>query len=289
MHRRYYGNIILYERSISWGSITSIRNIQPMLGGTRELYVPVFVNFAVAVLSFKASVRKVCQRMQKTNPDDSERGNPTPFPSVRALFHPLSQCASLLCEHDLVPVLGVPRLAAGIGGPTGTVTTSFLVREVDVLAPGSLLLITAGEGCTPGKSCPSVTVAEEIDYSVALGHEEPAAVGGLSGGTKEQSIGWNKRQTQRGRVPSPAPSARSDNSPSSRAVTASVLNEEEVLVDMMDAETGLCLGKRVPVGELRHSTSFFGLKLDSEGTTVKQVCPTTNVIGLICSDLYIYQ
>lgn len=168
--------------------------------------------------------------------------------------------------------MGVPRQAAGIGGPTGTVTTSFLVSEVDVLAPGSLLLLTSGEGCTPGKSCPSVTVASEIDYAAALGHGEPAAVGGVSGGTQGHSIGWTKLQTQRGRVPSPAPSARSDDSPASRAVAASVVNEEEVLVDMMDAETGLCLGKRVPVGELRHSTSFFGLGLDNGGTTVKQVC-----------------
>lgn len=172
-----------------------------------------------------------------------------------------------------MPVLGVPRLAAGIGGPTGTVTTSFLVGEVDVLAAGSLLLLTSGEGCTPGKSCPSVTVADEVDYSAALGWEEPAAIGGVSGGTKGHGIGWTKRQTQQSRVPSPAPSVRSDDSPSSKtASTASVVNEEEVLVDMMDAETGLCLGKRVPVGELRHSTSFFGLKLDNGGATVKQVC-----------------
>lgn len=181
-----------------------------------------------------------------------------------------------------MPVLGVPRLAAGIGGPTGTVTTSFLVREVDVLAQGSLLLLTSGEGCTPGKSCPSVTVAGEIDYSVALGLEEPGAVGGVSGavggvsgGIKGHAVGWTKRHSQRGRVPSPPPlpNARSGDSPSSkRVVTASVLNEEEVLVDMLDAETGLCLGKRVSVGELRHSTSFFGLELDTGGTTVKQVC-----------------
>lgn len=209
--------------------------------------------------------------MQNTDPGDSQNGTSRPF----AQFPPLSQRASLLCEHDLVPVLGVPRLPTGVGGPTGTVT-SFLVSEVDVLAPGSLLLLTSGEGCTPGKLCPSVTVAGEIDYPVALGHEEPAAVGDVSGGTKGHGIGWTKRQIQRGRVPSPAPSGRSDDSPSSnRAVTASVVNEEEVLVNMMDAETGLCLGKRVPVGELRHSTSFFGLKLDNGGTTVKQVCSTT--------------
>lgn len=185
-----------------------------------------------------------------------------------------------------MPVLGVPRLAAGIGGPTGTVTTSFLVREADVLAPGSLLLLTSGEGCTPGKSCPSVIVAGEIDYSVALGHEESAVVGGVSGGRKGHGIGWNKRQTQRSRVPSPAPSSRSDESSSSRVVTASVLNEEEVLVDMMDAETGLCLGKRVPVGELRHSKSFFGLELDNGGTTVKQVCSTTSLASSVWTSIY---
>lgn len=179
------------------------------------------------------------------------------------------QCAGLLCEHDLVPVLGQPRPATeiGLGGTTGTaaVTTSCLVREVDLLVPGSLVMVTAGEGYAPDKACPCVTVASEIDKAVGV---SGSSAGEASQGV-EQSIGQGQ-----GHITSPPVVLEASHLPPLTEVNNSVMDNEEVLVEMMDAETGLCLGKRVHVGDLRHSTSFFGRELDKGGTTVKQVLYT---------------
>lgn len=148
----------------------------------------------------------------------------------------------------------------------GAVTTSFLVREADILVPGSLLMITGGEGCASDEPCPCVTVAREMKSSVM---SKPAGGGG---GLGAPPAGGGKviRDTESG-LESASASAISDGLVPSEEPNAISEIDEEVLVDIMDAETGLCLSKRVPVGELRHSTSFFGRELDVGGTTVQQV------------------
>lgn len=136
--------------------------------------------------------------------------------------------------------------------------------------PGSLLVVTAGEGYAPDQSCPCVTVASELDYSVGFGGRDGVAAdmsGGVGGGS---SRGVERDEGQRHVKSSPATLEATRPPPSQEAIP-SVVDNEEVLVEMMDAETGLCLGKRVPVGDLRHSTSFFGQELDDRGTTVTQV------------------
>lgn len=168
-----------------------------------------------------------------------------------------------------MPVLGLPRPAAEVGGAPGTtptaVTTSCLVREVDLLEPGSLLLATTGEGYAPDIACPYVTVASELDHTMGLGHVDGVALE-VSGNV---DVGEEASREVEGT--SPPVTLEADHPPPSFAPIAVVMDNEEVLVETMDAETGLCLGKRVPVGELRHSTSFFGRELDDGGTTVKQV------------------
>lgn len=64
----------------------SYRHLQPMLGGTRESYIPVFIFFFAVVFGRKVSARRNYQRMQNTDPEDSKTGNTTRFPSVRAHF-----------------------------------------------------------------------------------------------------------------------------------------------------------------------------------------------------------
>lgn len=167
-----------------------------------------------------------------------------------------------------MPVLGIPRPAPELGGPTGTVSTSFLVREADLLVPGSLLVITTGEGYAPEEVGPSVTVAREMKHSVR-------ARGGYRRGSS------NFSDLERGLTTTA--SQDHEGASSGRAILATrrpvnggaeeglIVDGEEVLVEMMDAETGLCVGRRVPMGDLRHSTSFFGRKLNTRGTTVKQV------------------
>lgn len=187
---------------------------------------------------------------------------------------PRFQCTGLLCEHDLVPVLGLPRPPTEIGGTTGTaVTTSSLVREADLLEPGSLLMVTAGEGYAPDKSCPCVTVASEMDYSAGSGRTGGYARDKPSAGDMDASRGGECR-AERASVtrPSKSKTVEANRWSPPQAANASVVDNDEVLVEMMDAETGLCLGKRVPVGDLRHSTSFFGRELDSGGNTVKKAC-----------------
>lgn len=149
-------------------------------------------------------------------------------------------------------------------------TTSCLVREVDLLVPGSLLVVTAGEGYAPDQSCPCVTVASELDYSVGLGRRDGVAVG-ISCGVGGESSRGVERHVGQGHVTSSPVILEPTRPPPSQEAITSVMDNEEVLVEMMDAETGLCLGKRVPVGDLRHSTSFFGQELDDSGTTVTQV------------------
>ncbi|CAM9107710.1 unnamed protein product, partial [Ectocarpus fasciculatus] len=191
------------------------------------------------------------------------------------------QCAGLLCEHDLVPVLGLPRPPTEIGGTTGTgtaVTTSSLVREADLLEPGSLLMVTAGEGYAPDKSCPCVTVASEMDFSAGSGRTGGVARDKPSAGDMDASRGAECR-AERANVTRPSKTAVAGNRwspPQSNIANTTVVDNDEVLVEMMDAETGLCLGKRVPVGDLRHSKSFFGRELDSGGNTVKQLLGDTD-------------
>lgn len=173
-----------------------------------------------------------------------------------------------------MPVLGRPRPATEIGGTTGTaVTTSCLVREVDLLVPGSLLVVTGGEGYAPGSSCPCVTVASEMDDSVGVGHEEICDLG------TSRDDGWQATRMTEPRVEDRDATTSSEVSaakvtPSQRPLY-SVMDNEDVLVEAMDAETGLCLGKRIPVGDLRHSTSFFGQELDDDGTAVQKVSTST--------------
>lgn len=185
---------------------------------------------------------------------------------------PRFQCAGLLCEHDLVPVLGLPRPPTEIGGTTGTaVTTSSLVREADLLEPGSLLMVTAGEGYAPDKSCPCVTVASEMDFSAGWERTGGVARGKPSAGSMSASRGA-ECHAARSSVTRPSKAGEANRWSPPQAANASVVDNDEVLVEMMDTETGLCLGKRAPVGDLRHSTSFFGRELDSGGNTVKHVC-----------------
>lgn len=144
-------------------------------------------------------------------------------------------------------------------------TTSCLVREVDLLEPGSLLMATTGEGYAPHVACPCVTVASELDNMMEVGHADGVehaldVPGNVDGVGEEASRGVEHHVTLEADCPPP-----------SFEPIAMVIDNEEVLVETMDAETGLCLGKRVPVADLRHSTSFFGRKLDDGGTTVKQV------------------
>ncbi|CAN0008104.1 unnamed protein product, partial [Ectocarpus sp. 8 AP-2014] len=190
------------------------------------------------------------------------------------------QCTGLLCEHDLVPVLGLPRPPTEIGGTTGTaVTTSSLVREADLLEPGSLLVVTAGEGYAPDKSCPCVTVASEMDFSAGSGRTGGVARDKPSAGDVDARRG-GECLAERASVNRPSKTetktVEANRWSPPQAANASVVDNDEVLVEMMDAETGLCLGKRVPVGDLRHSTSFFGRELDSGGNTVKQLLGDTD-------------
>lgn len=134
-------------------------------------------------------------------------------------------------------------------------------------------MVTAGEGHAPGKSCPCVTVASELNLSSVSKRAVEgagAAVSAMRGGrTSRGAMG----RVGRDGISSTAAILRgNDLSHSQGPIAASVMDEEEVLVEMLDDETGLCLSRRVPVRELRHSTSFFGRKLDDGGATVTQVC-----------------
>lgn len=172
-----------------------------------------------------------------------------------------------------MPVMGLPRTPTGSGGATSTVTTSFLIREVDVLAPGSLLTVSGGEGYAPDASSQHVTVASEMGRPVTCGGSDADGNVGLPrAAASETTCDTNGGLEEEKNLSSNLP-PQSINGPCAEFSTRDVaMDEEEVLVDMMDAETGLCLGKRVQVGDLRHSPSFFGRKLDPAGTTVQQVC-----------------
>lgn len=172
-----------------------------------------------------------------------------------------------------MPVLGLPRPATEVGGATGTaVTTSCLVREVDLLMPGSLLMVTTGEGYAPDLSCPCVTVVSELNNTMGLGRADGVALEVSSnvdiGGEASRGV---EHQLKQGLTTGPDVTLRANRPPPSYEPIAVVMDNEEVLVETMDAETGLCLGKRAQVGNLRHSTSFFGRELDDGGITVKQV------------------
>lgn len=164
-------------------------------------------------------------------------------------------------------MLGFPRPSSGLG-PSGVVTTNFLVQEVDVLVPNSLVMITTSEGYAPDEHCPCATIASEMDDSVMV-----SQVGEMDSINDPRNrlepryaleaipcLGDGVTKPARSRTPEDAYSRYN-----------SITDGEEVLVEMLDGETGLCLGKRVPVSELRHSTSFFGRELDDKGTTVQQV------------------
>lgn len=176
-----------------------------------------------------------------------------------------------------MPVLGLPRPAAEVGVATGTaVTTSCLVREVDLLVPGSLLMVTTGEGYAADASCPCATVASELDSTMRLGRADGGVAWEVSGNVddvgEEASRGVeHEHHVRQGLTASPSVTMEASRPPPAYEPIAMVMDNEEVFVETMDAETGLCLGKRVPVGDLRHSTSFFGRELDDGGITVKQV------------------
>lgn len=180
-----------------------------------------------------------------------------------------TQCVNLLSEHDLVPVLGTPRPAPVLGGSTGTVSSSFLVREADILAPGSLLIIATGEGYAPEEVGPCVTVAREMANSVekgwGVGHGSSANGAGSCRGLTRIASGDGKGTIMSRMM------AATNFSDHDGADDRLMVDGEEVLVEVMDAETGLCLGRRIPIGELRHSTSFFGRKLDMKGSAAMQV------------------
>lgn len=143
--------------------------------------------------------------------------------------------------------------------------------------PGSLLVVTAGEGYAPDQSCPCVTVASELDYTVGFGRD--GVVTDLSSGVGgESGRGVERHEGQRHVTSSPVSLGGARPPPSQDAIP-SVMDNEEVLVELMDAETGLCLGQRVPVGDLRHSTSFFGQELDDRGTTVTQVAEKAGLVA----------
>ena len=197
-----------------------------------------------------------------------------------------SHAVLLLCEHDLKPVLGFPRTTSGVVGPSGTVTTSFLVREADVLVPSSLVMITAAEaeGYAPDESCLCATVASEMDGSLVSGRggELTGGNGAVTRGQRNITDNTDDKNDPEGRAEARnkhAPDSSNNGcveedlcpSPDSPSMITSIMDGEEVLVEIMDAETGLCLGRRVPIGELRHSTSFFGRDLDFAGITVQQV------------------
>lgn len=175
----------------------------------------------------------------------------------------LLQRADLLCEHDLTPVVGIPRPSPGVGGAIGTVTSSFLVREVDVLTPGSLLMVTSGEGYAPDKLGPCVTVAREIGQC-------PRQSRGPGRGASS-FIGAGKLSPSGLRESCAGESCLSADGFARESSDGLLMDDEEVLVEMLDAETGLCLGRRVPMGDLRHSASFFGRELNHQGTAVLEV------------------
>lgn len=153
--------------------------------------------------------------------------------------------------------------------------TSCLVKEVDLLEPGSLLMVTTGEGYAPDIACPCVTVASELGNTMGSGHADRVALGvpgnvdGVGAGAEEEASRGVERHVKQGL--SPPVTLEADRPPPSHEPMAMVMDNEEVLVETMDAETGLCVGKRVPVVDLRHSTSFFGRELDDGGIAVKQV------------------
>lgn len=138
--------------------------------------------------------------------------------------------------------------------------------------PGSLLVVTCGEGYAPGSSCPCVTVASEMDDSVGLGQRNRHDRRLSKEGSGQASCTAGSRSEERDDTTTSKVSAAELATPSEGPLY-SVMDNEDVLVETMDAETGLCLGKRVPVGDLRHSKSFFGQELDDEGTTVQKVSP----------------
>lgn len=187
-----------------------------------------------------------------------------------------------------MPVLGFPRPAAGVGGPAGSVTTSFLVREVDVLVPGSLLMVTTGEGYAPDELCPCATVASEMDGPVALKHAHDEVVVGVS--TSGGGAVLDETNIEGSHVAGIATHVQRDDVPFAQGLAdGAVMDGAELLVEMMDAETGLCLGKRVPMGELRHSTTFFGRELDAGSTTVRQVCHMWGIQYLIVDIAFMFR
>ncbi|CAN0450624.1 unnamed protein product, partial [Ectocarpus sp. 12 AP-2014] len=138
-------------------------------------------------------------------------------------------------------------------------------------------MVTAGEGYAPDKSCPCVTVASEMDFSAGSGRtggvpwDKPGA-----GDMDARRRGECRAERASVTRPSKSKTVEANGWSPPQAANASVVDNDEVLVEMMDAETGLCLGKRVSVGDLRHSTSFFGRELDSGGNTVKQLLGDTD-------------
>lgn len=156
-------------------------------------------------------------------------------------------------------------------------SSSFLVREADLLAPGSLLMIATAEGYAPGELGPCATVAKEIWHLARSGQVSGRDIANMAGSRNYLETMKNMEST-RTADGSETVAARLPEGGSSRdgqvSAVGLVMDGEEVLVEMLDAETGLCLGKRVPIGELRHSASFFGRKLNVRGTTVMQVCAT---------------
>ncbi|CAM9363904.1 unnamed protein product, partial [Discosporangium mesarthrocarpum] len=162
----------------------------------------------------------------------------------------LTKRMAALCDHDLEPILAVPQMN---NGPKGLVDGSLLVNEADLIVPGTIVILSTGEGYAPQALGPCGTVADEIIPQLK---EDVAGLGQSRTGSALLTGG--------------------------RLYPNIAMEDEEVLVELLDAETGLCLGMRVPVAELRYSRSLFGEPLDSQGRAVTKVlCDTDRALCVL--------
>ncbi|CAM9123344.1 unnamed protein product [Choristocarpus tenellus] len=198
------------------------------------------------------------------------------------------KCVAPLCQHDLEPILVVPTAQPSTGRVRLGMSSSSLRNEADLLLPGSLVFLSTGEGYAPETVGASATIsvstlAQQAQHLLTnMETDSPDRVSAINNNRKhpaqsEARDGGGEGYSHVVDVAKDGGRPESGCEATGRQYQGLVMEGEEVLVDILDHETGMCLAKQVPVADLRCSRSLYGEKLDTEGTALAKVLWSTDM------------